>query len=640
MSLFQPVPVSPPHSPKNKKLKKSSQKSTEDQDDSNGVREGLFFSSALAFCVDKDTQIPSLCARHRAAAMQSNTQSSSQAHTAAGDSDDDMPALEPLDRGQNSVPASKGSVSPEKVAEASGPGPWAPLSQLALLKDIKARRDKQQSLGTDGPEAGPSRQTTAAASPATLHSPPPLEPMSSDSDDEDLAEDDDSAASLTLEPPPLEAMSSDSDDDDDGPTAQDYPDADEDYRLPSTPFDWVPAPIPSLSHTPSLDTTDEDDRRSSAIVARRTSTAYRLSSLVSAADDWETTEDEAEEPAPQGWVPTEADWRVDPETWSYPDGLPSDPILPLMLVSRAFLYAARRILYAKGVNINGPWPLHLFVRTLTSPQVRAFDQDDSFASRTTINTIVKSLNLHVACSGGGASVGRGSLGLIAEAIKLCPRVKTVNIRSDPLRSAWPVLEEALRTATDLESVSMRSGSDETYPMLFGTDRLSHLSQFWPNLKSIDILGLMAPPSNSPYMNIDMTRALTTVSLVSPTVGGKELRKLLKTSVGTLTTLKLIDPSNALTRGALGEILVEHAPYLTEVDAPSPALQIPSYSDALFYAACAERQPRLAPKNQCSATVCFPGVVAVLPSHGHQQVQKVGDAPVCPRSSPLITVSES
>lgn len=232
-----------------------------------------------------------------------------------------------------------------------------------------------------------------------------------------------------------------------------------------------------------------------------------------------------------------------------------------MLVSRPFLHAARKVLYAKGVNIHGPWPLHLFVRTLTSPQVSAFVQDNSVASKSTINTIVRVLNLHVACTGGSASLGRGAIGLVANAIENCPKVETLSLRSDPLKSAWPVLEKALRSAECLQDISIRSGSDELYPMVLSTDRLMHLAQAWPSLRSIDVLGLSSAP---PLSEGSMSRALTSLSLSSPDITGEELGQLLEQSGDTLKTFKLVDPTNRLTRGQLAQILVKQAPNLIEV----------------------------------------------------------------------------
>jgi len=52
--------------------------------------------------------------------------------------------------------------------------------------------------------------------------------------------------------------------------------------------------------------------------------------------------------------------------------------LPLALVSKAFLHAARKILYgAPVIKIHTRWHLSLFVRTLQGEQVSAFDNEES-----------------------------------------------------------------------------------------------------------------------------------------------------------------------------------------------------------------------------------------------------------------------
>jgi hypothetical protein len=74
-------------------------------------------------------------------------------------------------------------------------------------------------------------------------------------------------------------------------------------------------------------------------------------------------------------------------------------------------------------------------------------EDDSYAD---INHFVATLTLHVACSEahGSASLGRGGMKLVAEAIEACSRVRNLSIRSDALRSAWPLFERALSKCSE------------------------------------------------------------------------------------------------------------------------------------------------------------------------------------------------
>ncbi|GAA5910829.1 hypothetical protein JCM5296_003381 [Sporobolomyces johnsonii] len=52
----------------------------------------------------------------------------------------------------------------------------------------------------------------------------------------------------------------------------------------------------------------------------------------------------------------------------YPDKRPTDPLLPLLFISRPFLYAARKLLYRR-VHVSGPYQAHLLPRSLADDQL-------------------------------------------------------------------------------------------------------------------------------------------------------------------------------------------------------------------------------------------------------------------------------
>lgn len=233
-----------------------------------------------------------------------------------------------------------------------------------------------------------------------------------------------------------------------------------------------------------------------------------------------------------------------------------------MLVSRPFLYAARKTLYSKMVTVNGPWQLSLLLRTLKSPQVSPFvGLDDSEAARGSINNMIKSLTFHVGCEPDGASLGRGGIQMIADTIEACDRVKFINLLCDALASAWGPLSKALKTAKHLETLNMRSGSDEAHPLELTVARVAEMAEHWPKIKNIDFYGLSSSPFGTPEVDWP---ALTNLTLVAPDITGKELQSILKHSVGSLQSFALVEPANTITRTELADVLTAHAPHLKDV----------------------------------------------------------------------------
>ena len=171
-------------------------------------------------------------------------------------------------------------------------------------------------------------------------------------------------------------------------------------------------------------------------------------------DDENEAEDGKKSTLPPLYPPKEADYQVDPATWSYPDGLPINPLLALALVSRPFLYAVRRCLYGSDlISLRSAYQTSLIVRTLTSPEVVADD------SGRTIAQLIEGVEIGIN-SQGGASLGRGGLGLAAQVIEACPRLKSIYLKVNALHSVWPALEKALSKAVLLERVALSSGTDD------------------------------------------------------------------------------------------------------------------------------------------------------------------------------------
>lgn len=99
------------------------------------------------------------------------------------------------------------------------------------------------------------------------------------------------------------------------------------------------------------------------------------------------------------------DYHVPEDTWSYPEGLPREVALPLALINKPFLHAARKIVYGQTMMpIMSAYQLYLFVRTLEGEQVSAFDEEKedvemamigSAAPDRSLARMVQGLEIHI-----------------------------------------------------------------------------------------------------------------------------------------------------------------------------------------------------------------------------------------------------
>jgi hypothetical protein len=113
----------------------------------------------------------------------------------------------------------------------------------------------------------------------------------------------------------------------------------------------------------------------------------------------------------------------------------------------------------------------------------------------------------------------------------------------------------------LEHLSLRSGSDPTYPLIVSTDRLNRLAAHWPKLHSLDVMSLQSTLAEPVPV---FPNHLKAVALTAPDCNDHELLMLLRGSVGTLETLKLSDLSTHVTRAGLHAAVSPHAATLLDV----------------------------------------------------------------------------
>ena len=136
------------------------------------------------------------------------------------------------------------------------------------------------------------------------------------------------------------------------------------------------------------------------------------------------------------------------------------------------------------------------------------------------------------CGPNASSLGRGGISLVVSALTLCRRLRLAKVSGNCLKSAWEPLSAALANLPELEDLSMRTGTDEKYPMLLSTERLASLVKSWPNLKTLDLYELRSAASTTPSLSPAMvlqpfTCNLVNVALTQPDCPAAEIEALLE-----------------------------------------------------------------------------------------------------------------
>lgn len=249
---------------------------------------------------------------------------------------------------------------------------------------------------------------------------------------------------------------------------------------------------------------------------------------------------------------------------SYPDGLPSNPFLPLALVSRSFLNAARTLLYSKHIHLNDAYQAHLFLRTLTSPQVSVYDDepdadDEDARQQTMLSYRVRDVAFDIRNL---ISLGRGGGNLFIDILKNCPRLERVACTADFMRSAQKPLESALARCSNLRCIHLRGGDVPAKDLVWEVRNLASLLSKWPKLDNLQVLWLKHS-INGPLLPAPKIQ-LKRLSLAHLDITDSDLSYLLKGSKGTLKQLDLHRPTSKLTRVGVARVLIEHGPTLTSL----------------------------------------------------------------------------
>lgn len=149
--------------------------------------------------------------------------------------------------------------------------------------------------------------------------------------------------------------------------------------------------------------------------------------------------------------------RVDPATYTYEDGLPTNSLLPLAFINKSFLNAVRTLLYGRHLHLNDIYQAHLLLRTLQGPIVSVYgsepDADDDEARfRRTLAYLVRDIRIEpTQC----VSLGRGGGSVLVDLVTTCSRLQHVYCGVTWTKSAMPKFIRALAGCVGMRSFAMR-----------------------------------------------------------------------------------------------------------------------------------------------------------------------------------------
>ncbi|POW14315.1 hypothetical protein PSTT_03118 [Puccinia striiformis] len=249
-------------------------------------------------------------------------------------------------------------------------------------------------------------------------------------------------------------------------------------------------------------------------------------------------------------------------TW--PEGLPSHPLIPLSLVSSTFRECAQGRLF-KRVELSSPWQAYLFLSALNShtthEKKNRISRVDS-AHQSTLAQKVRSLNFKLSSSSTSiaGSMGKGGGSAICGILRSCPLLERITIDTVFLSSCKEPIMQALSTQRRIEEFCILSdqkiGPTDVQWLLEELD--ARLFSNWDMLEIVDLSQLSSRwfttteniQKSIPVFN----RALRSIKLNIPDLDEKELYSLLASSKESIRTLEIFYPTSKLDRMGLFRIL--------------------------------------------------------------------------------------
>ncbi|PLW48331.1 hypothetical protein PCASD_02950 [Puccinia coronata f. sp. avenae] len=259
------------------------------------------------------------------------------------------------------------------------------------------------------------------------------------------------------------------------------------------------------------------------------------------------------------------------EEFSWPEGLPDNPLLPLSLVNHKFRQGAQELLF-KNVALQNTLTASLFLKSLTSipyedaSSHKQSQEDNRDKQRhdlprlSPLSQHVRSLqfNWDVPCL-----MEEGGPTLFCKILQNCPFLENIAIsnsfrvtRKEPILKALAskphINEFVVLNNISVENTVFQWQAHEEAPRLFSC---------WNSLETVELSGLSGWPVNSIKQAPSSTPILTncairTMILNDLNLDEPALSSLLKSCGESMRTLKISGPSYRLDRAALCRVLQE------------------------------------------------------------------------------------
>ncbi|BGP15043.1 hypothetical protein JCM10213_002812 [Rhodosporidiobolus nylandii] len=298
----------------------------------------------------------------------------------------------------------------------------------------------------------------------------------------------------------------------------------------------------------------------------------------------------------------------------YPDGLPTDPLLPLLFINRSFLHAARKLLYRR-VHVAGPYVASLLLSALQAKESAGYlpgdegekeEGEEGERSRNTLRDCVRTISFD---HEGDASLGRGGARVYIDIIAACDRLENLVLRPMLLKSATKPLIRALEGLSRLKSVDLTTSTDPAKPFVVTVPRLYQLMKHsWPELERLTVQGLKSGDAGPVWEDDEMweeveddnddadtswmseeelkeheeerknkvkCKGLQKIELFTPDASYEELEVLLSDSKQTLDHFSLHRPGFNFTRFGLASTLLTFGAKLTVLDLGLPSSWYPT-----------------------------------------------------------------
>ncbi|GAA5986591.1 hypothetical protein JCM10908_003816 [Rhodotorula pacifica] len=386
---------------------------------------------------------------------------------AAEDSDDDMPPLEAINPSASSSNTGTGSSS-RKTAKKSGEETEDDMPEMEPI-DSKRVADRSRLPSTASTSAAAAASTSNAAAAADDDDElPPLEPI-------------DDGPSSSRAPAPATAQ-----------PAANATRGDEDEGMP---------PLEPIDDAPSAPAT----ATAPAPIPVRESAAGNGSDDPDGGDDDDDGDEDDDDDDDDDWESenehdAEDEDDSDDEDRIFSDGLPLDPVVPLALVNRPFLHAARKVLY-RHVAVPSPYVAVLVRETLSRSDPAGFIEGDKVLlptkeydggktkiTRNVLCNMVRSLTFSFE---GDCTLGRGGGRVYIDLIRMCTdNLEMLTLRPLFMASATKPLLEALAELKRLKEVDLYSSTEPKKPFIVTTARIYKLmQQSWRDLEKLIITDL-------------------------------------------------------------------------------------------------------------------------------------------------------